>query len=74
MTDKKLTFLVKKISKEIGISEHSDKNVEIIFRNLTFQNKEYARKNTGVLRGLISTELRDSVLLAADLFYVNACL
>ena len=63
MTDKKLSFLVRKISKEIGISEHTDKNVDVIFRNLTFQNKEYQRRNAGQLRSLVSSELTDMVIM-----------
>ena len=64
MADRKLSFLVRKISKEVGISEHTEKNVDIVFRNLTLQNKEYQRKNAGEIRSLVSSELSELVSAA----------
>jgi hypothetical protein len=63
MTDKKLTFLVRKLSKELGITEHTEKNVDIIFRNITMQNQEYRLKNAGIVRSLVSSELTTQVYI-----------
>lgn len=61
MSDKKLSFLIKKLSKELGIDEHNERNVDIIFKNLTFRHKEYQRMNSAVLRSNVATEFNNLV-------------
>ncbi len=56
-TDKKLSFLVKKISKELGIQDDSHRSVDIIHKNLVLQYVEYSRKNAEQLKANIANEL-----------------
>ena len=61
MVDVKLSFLVKKISKEVGVKEYTDKSVDILYKNLSFQNREYQRRNVSQLKDSIASCLQDMV-------------
>ena len=75
MTDKspdKLKYLVEKLAEQLGVLENNDKNVEVVYKNLIFKNKEYLAKNGSALKSLISAKLTD--ILTNRVIFLNLIL
>lgn len=68
MSDKKVSFLVRKLAKDLGIKDYNEKNIETIFKNLLFQNAEYRKKNNAQIRQCVSDELYEFITNVSILF------
>ena len=72
MVDRKLSFLVEKISREFGIFDSTDANVDIVYRNILISNREYQRRSAVDVRSAISSVLKNSFGVQSTVSFTNS--
>jgi hypothetical protein len=59
MVDRKLSFIADRIIRELGITDYSDANIDIIYQNVLLSNREYQRRSAADVRSTISSLVKN---------------